>query len=147
MGEILLLKQQLVLLTIPSIMDMDMVTMGMATMDTTLARDLLLLSHSMVTMAITMDIAIMVMVTDIMVTIIMAKEKHLLSQAITMDTMDTMDMVTMDTMDTLGITDTFMAKEQQNLNPAMATMATMAMAMVMVIMDTTDITMDRMLDS
>merc|ERR1719312_1714506 len=116
----------------------------MDTMDTTLARDLLLLSHSMVTTAITMDIVIMVMATDIMVTIIMAKEKPLLSQAITMDTMDTMDMVTMDT---TGITDTFMAKEQPNLNPVMATMATMAMDMVMVIMDTTDITMDRMLDS
>merc|ERR1711862_848654 len=144
MGEILLLKQQLVLLTIPSIMDMDMVTMGMATMDTTMARDLLLLSHSMVTMAITMDTVTMVMVTDIMVTIIMAKEKHLLSQAITMDTMDTMDLVTMDTS---GITDTFAGREQQNLNPVMATMATTAMDMVMGIMDTTDITMDRMLDS
>ena len=137
-------KQQLVLLTIPSIMDLDiMVTMGMDTMDTTMARDLLLLSHFMVTMVITMDTVTMVMVTDIMVTIIMAKEKPLLSQAITMDTMD-MDMVTMDTS---GITDTFMEKEQQNLNPVMATMATMDMDMVMVIMDTMDITMDKMLDS
>merc|ERR1711982_237945 len=123
---------------------MDMVIMGMDTMDTTMARDLLLLSHSMVIMAITMDTVTMVMVTDIMVTIIMAKEKHLLSQAITMDTMDTMDM---GTMDTLGITDTFTGREQQNLNPVMATMATMAMDMVMVIMDTMDITMDRILDS
>merc|ERR1719308_513710 len=106
-------------------MDMDMVTMGMDTMDTTMARDLLLLSHFMVTMVITMDTVIMVMVTDIMVTIIMAKEKHLLSQAITMDTMDTMDMGTMD------ITDTFTGREQQNLNPVMATMATMDMDMVM----------------
>ena len=137
-------KQQQVLLTIHSIMDMDiMVTMGMDTMDTTMARDLLLLSHSMVTMVITMDTVTMVMVTDIMVTIIMAKEKPLLSQAITMDTMD-MDM---GTMDTTGITDTFTGRDQQNLNPVMATMATMAMDMVMVIMDTMDITMDRMLDS
>ena len=135
-------KQQLVLLTIPSIMDMDiMVTMGMDTMDTTMARDLLLLSHFMVTTVITMDTVTMVMVTDIMVTIIMAKEKPLLSQAITMDTMD------MVTMDTSGITDTFTGREQQNLNQVMATMATTVMDMVMGIMDTMDITMDRMLDS
>jgi len=121
-------------------MAMDMVTMAMATMDTTMARDLLLLSHTMVTMVITMDMVIMVMVMDTTVTITMVRGKHLLSQAITMATMD----MVMGTMDTTAITDTFTAKDQRSLSLGMATTATMDMDMA--IMDTTVIIMDRILD-
>merc|ERR1712212_32968 len=99
-------------------------TMDMATMDTTMARDLLLLS-------LTMDMVIMVMVMDTMVTITMVRGKQLLSQAITMATMD---MVT-GTTDITAITDTFTARDQRSLSLGMATM------------DTMDITMDRTLDS